>query len=74
MSLLELADLMSHKLADFTRAHRNAYQALNLDGGGSSTMVVRRDVVNRPSEPTGERQVANSLLLVAVPEEVRGSL
>lgn len=65
MSLRELADLMAHKLANFTRARSNAHQALNLDGGGSTTMVVRREVVNRPSEATGEREVANALLLVA---------
>ncbi len=36
--------------------------AINLDGGGSSTMVVRGRVVNRPSDG-GERSVANSLLI-----------
>ena len=77
MSLPELAELMAHKLVNLSRARRNAHQALNLDGGGSTTMVVRREVVNRPSEATGERQVANALLLVAnalllTPEEAQG--
>ncbi len=36
-----------------------------LDGGGSTTMVVRREVVNRTSDQTGERAVANALLVVA---------
>jgi exopolysaccharide biosynthesis protein len=38
--------------------------ALNLDGGGSTTMVVRGEVVNRPSDPTGPRPVSDALLVV----------
>jgi len=38
--------------------------ALNLDGGGSTTMVVRGDVVNQPSDATGERPVGDALLIV----------
>jgi hypothetical protein len=41
------------------------YQALNLDGGGSSTMVVRGVIKNSPSDPGGERSVSNSLLLIS---------
>lgn len=41
-----------------------AWDALNLDGGGSTAMVVRGDVVNKPSDLTGERAVANVLLFV----------
>jgi exopolysaccharide biosynthesis protein len=37
--------------------------ALNLDGGGSTTMVVRSRVVNRPSE-AGGRPVADALIVV----------
>jgi hypothetical protein len=45
--------------------------AINLDGGGSTTMVVARrggaaplfEVVNKPSDPTGERPVGNALLV-----------
>jgi phosphodiester glycosidase len=37
------------------------YQAVNLDGGGSSTMVVNNKVVNFPSDKTGERPVHNFL-------------
>jgi hypothetical protein len=40
------------------------YQAVNLDGGGSTTMVVRNEVVNRLSDASGERPVANALLAV----------
>ena len=39
--------------------------ALNLDGGGSTTMVIRGRVVNGPSDPTGPRAVSDSLLVVA---------
>ena len=35
--------------------------ALNLDGGGSSTMVVRGAVVNRPSDNTGPRAVSDAI-------------
>jgi hypothetical protein len=37
--------------------------ALNLDGGGSTTMVVRGEVVNHPSDPTGPRVVSDGLLV-----------
>lgn len=42
--------------------------AINLDGGGSTTMVVRGTVVNHPSDnnqfdPAGERPVANAILV-----------
>ena len=33
-----------------------ARDALNLDGGGSTTMIVRGEVVNRPSDRGGERR------------------
>jgi hypothetical protein len=51
------------ELANFMR-ELGCAQALNLDGGGSTTMVVRGSVVNRPSDATGERAVANALLLI----------
>ncbi len=37
--------------------------ALNLDGGGSSTMWVSGRVVNSPSDATGPRRVSDSLLI-----------
>ena len=36
--------------------------ALNLDGGGSTTMVIRGVVVNRPSDPSGPRPVSDAIL------------
>jgi exopolysaccharide biosynthesis protein len=56
---------MRTSLVDFTVAKENAYQALNLDGGGSTTMVVKDEVVNSPSDQMGERPVANALLVVS---------
>jgi len=42
------------------------YEALNLDGGGSSTLVVGNKIVNRPSEIIGPRPVANALLVISI--------
>ncbi|MDR5684050.1 MAG: phosphodiester glycosidase family protein [Armatimonadota bacterium] len=41
-----------------------AADAVNLDGGGSSTMVVRGRLVNLPSDETGERPVGDALLVL----------
>lgn len=38
--------------------------ALNLDGGGSTTMVVGGAIVNHPSDPTGPRKVSDALLVM----------
>ncbi len=56
MSLIELADYM---------LEWDIYQGVNLDGGGSTTMVVRGDVINSPSDAGGERLVANALMVVS---------
>ena len=64
MTLEELAHFMRYELSIFTHSRTNAYQALNLDGGGSTIMAVHQEVVNRPSDQTGERPVANALLVV----------
>jgi exopolysaccharide biosynthesis protein len=52
MSLPELTDLL---------LELGARDALNLDGGGSTTLVTERGIINRPSDPE-ERPVANVLL------------
>ena len=55
MTLQELGDfLIAHGITD----------ALNLDGGGSTTLVVRDRIVNRPSDANGERAVSNALLII----------
>lgn len=53
MSLPELSDLMRQL---------GCSDAINLDGGGSTTMAIHGIVVNRPSDPT-PRPVSNALLL-----------
>jgi hypothetical protein len=45
--------------------------AVNLDGGGSSTMVIRHTIVNSPSDKTGERPVANTLQVIRVGESTK---
>jgi hypothetical protein len=50
------------EMADFLRS-LGVYQAVNLDGGGSTTMVVNGRIVNSPSDKTGERPVANTLVV-----------
>lgn len=58
MTLPELAELFEAL---------GATEALNLDGGGSSVMVVEGAAVSRPSDLTGERAVVNSLALLQSP-------
>jgi hypothetical protein len=38
-------------------------QAINLDGGGSTTMVVDGQVINQPSDTQGERPVGDAVLV-----------
>jgi hypothetical protein len=51
------------ELAVFLR-QLGVIDALNLDGGGSSTLVVRGVVINLPSDETGERPVSDVLLVL----------
>ncbi len=61
VTLPELADLFTAQ---------GAVCALNLDGGGSSTMIIQNEIVNRPSDyavpgqPGRERPVANVVALL----------
>ena len=41
-----------------------ARDALNLDGGGSTAMTVRGELVNRPSDPAGERPVSDGVFVL----------
>jgi hypothetical protein len=52
-------------LAEAARLMRDlgARDALNLDGGGSTAMIVRGRVVNRPSDRGGERAVGDGVVL-----------
>ncbi|MEQ1689967.1 MAG: phosphodiester glycosidase family protein [Gemmatimonas sp.] len=58
MTLVEMADELRRL---------GAWQAMNFDGGGSTTMVIDGSMVNTSSDPTGEREVGNALLIVARP-------
>jgi hypothetical protein len=51
-----------------------ADEALNLDGGGSTVLVVRGAVRNRPSDAEGERAVVNALALVQDPSGCRTAM
>jgi exopolysaccharide biosynthesis protein len=58
MSLTTLADLL---------LELGAVEAINLDGGGSTTMVIHNKIVNRPSDQTGERPVSDAILVFPKP-------
>ena len=55
MTLVEFAALMKEL---------GAWNALNFDGGGSTTLVIGDKVVNVPSDQTGERAVGSALFIV----------
>jgi exopolysaccharide biosynthesis protein len=54
MTIEELAKLM---------LELGCREALNLDGGGSTTMVIKNRIVNSPSDQIGERPVSDALLV-----------
>lgn len=54
MTLAELADFL---------VSIGVYQGLNLDGGGSTALVIDGRLANRPSDAAGERAVGNALLV-----------
>ena len=54
MTLPELADYLLTV---------GAVDAINLDGGGSTTMVLDGRVVNTPSDPNGERKVGDAIVV-----------
>jgi hypothetical protein len=51
-----------------TMKRLGAVYALNLDGGGSTTMVVNGKVVNRPSDEYGPRGVSSAILVLPGPD------
>ncbi len=50
------------ELAEYLR-QLGCWTAMNFDGGGSTTMVIRGDIVNKPSDRFGPRTVVNALLV-----------
>jgi exopolysaccharide biosynthesis protein len=55
-------DMLARLLLEF-----GAAEAINLDGGGSTTMVIHNKIVNRPSDQTGERPVSDAILVFPKP-------
>ena len=41
-----------------------AEEAVNLDGGGSTTITIGEELMNHPSDPTGERPIGDALVLL----------
>jgi hypothetical protein len=41
-----------------------AVEAVNLDGGGSTAMTIGEELVNQPSDPTGERSIGDAIILL----------
>ena len=61
------AGMTMDELANYFR-QLGCTEAMNLDGGGSSTMWANGKLVNRPAEPGHrERDIANSLLVLRKP-------
>ena len=54
MTISELTELMREL---------GCTDAINLDGGGSTTMVISNKVINKPSDTAGERAVSDALLI-----------
>ncbi len=52
------------ELAAFLK-ERGAHDAYNLDGGGSSTMIVNGKIVNSPSDEQGERPSSDAIIVKA---------
>ena len=53
-SFIESARIMQSLGAD---------EAVNLDGGGSTTITIGAAVVNQPSDPTGERPIGDAIVI-----------
>jgi exopolysaccharide biosynthesis protein len=62
---LDLNDLATYLL------ELGAVDAMNLDGGGSTTMYVDGKVVNHPSDATGERKVSDVLVVTPRAKSIR---
>jgi len=59
----DAAGMSLYELQDFLQA-KDCLEAINLDGGGSTTMWLKeKGVVNHPSDKSGERKVANAFII-----------
>lgn len=61
----EQADGMSlFELQAYLKEYLNCTDAINLDGGGSSTLWYSKDgILNYPSDKSGERKVSNAIII-----------
>ena len=41
----------------------NCYEAMNLDGGGSTLLYANNQIINHPSDATGPRKVVSAVLI-----------
>ncbi len=62
---LDLYDLAAYLL------ELGAVEAMNLDGGGSTTMFLDGKIVNKPSDPAGERKVSDVLVVTPRGKNIR---
>jgi hypothetical protein len=60
------------ELGNFCKDYLDADTGINLDGGGSSTMVVNGSVVNDPSDGN-ERSVSNSIMMVSLQPKLQST-
>lgn len=51
-----------HESAELLKS-LGAVSAINLDGGGSTTAVINGKLVNKPSDPTGERPIGDGIFI-----------
>jgi exopolysaccharide biosynthesis protein len=58
----ESAGMNLQELAEFL-LELGATDAMNLDGGGSTTMVIDGKVINKPSDKEGERKIGDAILV-----------
>jgi len=49
--------------------HHGAYNAANLDGGGSTTIALNGRTINNPSDLTGERAIASALVIMSAQKQ-----
>jgi exopolysaccharide biosynthesis protein len=57
------------QLAKFMQEELDVCRAINLDGGGSSELVVEGEIRNRPSDGS-ERKLANHIAVIAAEQEI----
>jgi exopolysaccharide biosynthesis protein len=54
---------MTVRGADWVVHQARSPDAINLDGGGSTTLVVKGAIMNKPSDAAGPRPVSDAILV-----------